>query len=162
MLLLPGALRGTLAINHKMVHPPGAGHEETIMGSSEDNKALIRRFMTAFSAGDVTGVLAMLDDEATWWVAGTMPISGTYSKEAFAKLLGGIGDSVTGPILLTPHAFTAEGNRVAVETESLAHTKTGRTYNNFYHFLFEIRNGKILRVKEYLDTMHTNAVFCTP
>ena len=39
------------------------------------------------------------------------------AKEAFAKLLAGIGDSVTGPILLTPHAFTAEGNRVAVETE---------------------------------------------
>ena len=132
------------------------------MRSSDDNKDLIRRFMAAFSAGDVTGVLAMMDDEATWWVAGTMPISGTYSKEAFAKLLANIGDAVTGPILLTPKAFTAEGDRVAVETESLAHTKNGRTYNNFYHFLFEIRDGKILRIKEYLDTMHTNAVFCTP
>ncbi len=132
------------------------------MSSTEDNKALIRRFMAAFSAGDFTAVLGMLDDEATWWVAGTMPISGTYSKEAFTKLLGEVRESVDGPIVLTPHAFTAEGNRVAVETESLAHTKTGRTYNNFYHFLFEVRNGKVLRVKEYLDTMHTNAVFCTP
>lgn len=132
------------------------------MASIEDNKALIRRFMAAFSAGDIAGVLGMLDDEATWWVAGSMPISGTYTKEAFAKLLGGISEALTGPVVLTPHAFTAEGDRVAVETESLAHTRTGRTYNNFYHFLFELRGGKILRVKEYLDTMHTNAVFCTP
>ena len=79
-----------------MVHPIGIGHEGATMSLSEDNKDLIRRFMAAFSAGDVTTVLAMMDDEATWWVAGTMPISGTYSKEAFAKLLAGIGDAVTG------------------------------------------------------------------
>ena len=31
----------------------------------------------------------------------------------------------------------------------------GRTYNNEYHFLIEIRDGKIAAVREYLDTMHT-------
>jgi uncharacterized protein len=146
-----------------MAHPDeGQAARRRIMRSSDENKELVQRFMAAFSAGEMATALAMMDDEATWWVAGSMPISGTYTKEAFAKLLAGIGDAVTGPIVLTPKEFTAEGNRVAVETESLTHTKTGRTYNNFYHFLFEIRDGKILRVKEYLDTMHTYAVFCTP
>lgn len=132
------------------------------MSGIEDNKALVRRFMEAFSQGDFKTALALLDDEATWWVAGTMPISGTYTKEAFNALLSGVGESIDGAIALTPKAFTAEGDRVAVETESLAHTHNGRTYNNLYHFLFEIRGGKILRVKEYLDTMHTMAVLCTP
>ena len=35
----------------------------------------------------------------------------------------------------------------------------GRIYNNLYHFLFVVRDGKVLQVKEYLDTMHTNDVF---
>ena len=132
------------------------------MSTVDANKALIRRFMAAFSSGDYKTVLGMMDDEATWWVAGSIPLSGTYTKDAFAKLLEGMGGIIEGAIALTPKAFTAEGDRVAVETESLAHTKNGRTYNNFYHFLFEIRGDKVLRVKEYLDTMHTNDVLCTP
>jgi ketosteroid isomerase-like protein len=51
---------------------------------------------------------------------------------------------------------------VAVEAESFTQTKTGRTYNNLYHFLFKIRGDKISAVKEYLDTMHANTVLCTP
>ena len=35
----------------------------------------------------------------------------------------------------------------------------GRIYNNLYPFLFVVRDGKVLQVKEYLDTMHTNDVF---
>jgi ketosteroid isomerase-like protein len=31
--------------------------------------------------------------------------------------------------------------------------QNGRTYHNQYHFLFILRDGKIVRMKEYLDTM---------
>lgn len=48
------------------------------------------------------------------------------------------------------------------EAESFTKTRDGRTYNNLYHFLFLVRDGKVAGVKEYLDTMHTNAVLCTP
>jgi ketosteroid isomerase-like protein len=59
--------------------------------------------------------------------------------------------------------MTAQGNRVAVEAESHAiHKPTGRTYNNFYHFLFEIDGGKITKMKEYCDTKHAVDVFFTP
>lgn len=56
----------------------------------------------------------------------------------------------------------AEGNRVAVETESYADVKNGRTYNNHCHFVFEVRDGKVESVKEYLDTKHTRAIFLAP
>lgn len=128
--------------------------------AAEDDKQLVSDFMQVFSAGQFEQALAMLSDSATWWIAGTMPISGTHEKRAFAELLGAIARACKGPIRLTPKAFTAEGGRVAVETESYAELNDGRVYNNHYHFLFEIRNGKIERVREYLDTMHTNALFC--
>lgn len=130
----------------------------------ERNKKTIAEFMEVFSRGDVDGILACMSDDATWWVAGSIPgISGTKDKAGFREMLSGIAESTTsGAIRLTPLAFTAEGDRVAVETESYTELKNGRVYNNLYHFLFEVRDGKIDSVKEYLDTEHTTAVFVAP
>jgi uncharacterized protein len=138
----------------------------TDTGTSQEaqNKALVAEFMEVFSKGNVDEILAMMDDSATWWVAGTMEgISGTKDKKGFGEMLGGISEGCEGgAIRLTPLAWTAEGDRVAVETESYADVKNGRTYNNLYHFVFEVRDGKIQAVKEFLDTEHTSAVFLAP
>jgi len=130
----------------------------------EQNKQTVTDFMTTFSGGDVDKILGSMTDDATWWVAGNIPgISGTKDKAGFGEMLGGIAESTTtGAITLTPRAFTAEGERVAVETESYAELKNGRVYNNLYHFVFEVRDGKIASVKEYLDTEHATAIFVAP
>jgi ketosteroid isomerase-like protein len=52
------------------------------------------------------------------------------------------------------HAFTAEGDRVAIEAESHVLNPNGRIYNNFYHYLFRVRDGKLVLFKEYQDTLH--------
>ncbi len=129
---------------------------------SEANKKLVLEFWEKFSAGRTDEVLAMMSESGTWWVAGNFPLSGTRDKKQFRELLNGIADACEGPIRITPKGLTAEGDRVAVEAESYAKLKNGRVYNNQYHFLMEVRGGKIERIREYLDTMHTNAVFCTP
>jgi ketosteroid isomerase-like protein len=135
-------------------------------GTSQEaqNKAVVTEFMEVFSKGNVDDILAMMDDSATWWVAGTMEgISGTKDKKGFGEMLGGISEGCEGgAIRLTPLAWTAEGDRVAVETESYADVKNGRTYNNLYHFVFVVRDGKIHSIKEFLDTEHTAAVFLAP
>jgi uncharacterized protein len=137
--------------------------EET-RSREEANKALVAEFMEVFSAGDVEKILSFLSDSATWWVAGTIEgISGTKDKAAFGEMLSSLsGLATTGAIRLTPHAWTAEGDRVAVETESYCELRNGRVYNNAYHFLFTVRDGQIQSVKEYLDTEHTRAVFVAP
>lgn len=132
------------------------------MRNASESEAIVRKFMEVFSSGDTAGVLDLMDPDGTWWVAGTMPISGTYTREEFGKLLSGVSETCEGPIVLIPREFTIDGDRVAVETESRARTLSGRVYNNLYHFLFVLKGDKVLRVKEYLDTMHTNAVLCTP
>jgi ketosteroid isomerase-like protein len=55
--------------------------------------------------------------------------------------------------------MTAEGDRVAAEVESYGENPDGSIYNNQYHFVFVIRDSKLVEVKEYLDTQHTFAVF---
>ena len=131
---------------------------------AETNKALVTEFMQVFSTGDVERVLGYLSDSATWWVSGSLEgVSGTKTKEEFGQLLGGIGASTkAGAVTLTPSAFTAEGDRVAVEAESHAELKNDGVYNNLYHFLFEIRDGRIERVKEFMDTDHARATFLGP
>lgn len=126
------------------------------------SKDTVTRFLEHFSAGDVEQTMALFAEDATWWVAGTTPISGTYDKAEFTRLLSGVLDICTGPIAITPKAFTCDGERVAVEAESFTQTRSGRIYNNHYHFLFTVQGGKIAGVREYLDTMHADAVLCTP
>ncbi|WP_338452750.1 nuclear transport factor 2 family protein [Niallia oryzisoli] len=132
------------------------------MGKIEEaNKQLIRDFMETFSTGNIDAFMEYMSDSATWWVAGTIEgISGEKGMQAFREMNSGIADTTkTGAIRLTPLAITAEGNRVAVETESYAELNNGRVYNNIYHFLFVVEEGKIQKVKEYLDTEHTREVF---
>lgn len=137
---------------------------ETTTSVEARNKELVAEFMDVFSLGDVDRILSFLTDSATWWVAGSLEgISGEKNKTEFGQMLSGLSAlTVTGAIQLTPQAWTAQGDRVAVETESYAEVHNGRTYNNQYHFVFEVRDGAIQSIKEYLDTEHTRAVFLAP
>ena len=128
--------------------------------SAAANKQLVRKFFEEFSAGKIEDALAMLADGATWWVAGSFPLSGTMTKAEFLELSNQLGPMMPNGLRLTPTAFTAEGDRVAVEATSYAKMASGKTYNNEYHFLFEVRGGQIQALREYFDTMHANDVFC--
>ncbi len=128
--------------------------------SIEDNKRVILGFFENLSAGKGDAVMGTLADNATWWVQGNFPLSGTKTKAEFGALVGELGSKIDGGLRVTPKGITAEGDRVAVEAESYAKMKNGKTYQNTYHFLFIVRDGKIQSVKEYLDTIHANAVLC--
>jgi ketosteroid isomerase-like protein len=54
---------------------------------------------------------------------------------------------------MTVIGMVAEGNKVAAEVRSYADLTDGRTYENQYHMLFTLRQGKIVEVKEYADTL---------
>lgn len=43
--------------------------------------------------------------------------------------------------------------------ESYGENPDGSIYNNEYHMLFVVSDGKVQQVKEYLDTQHTFDVF---
>jgi hypothetical protein len=59
--------------------------------------------------------------------------------------------------------MTAEDDRVSVESETYGViTATGKVYNNTYHYLFTIRDSKIVSVREYMDTEHIQDVLPFP
>lgn len=129
--------------------------------SAEENKKVVLSFFENFSAGKAAEALGQMADTATWTVMGrpeTFALAGTKTKAEFTQLLQGIGAAMPKGLRLTPKGITAEGDRVAVEAESYGEHANGKVYNNQYHFLIEVRNGKIQAVREYLDTIHARDV----
>ena len=128
------------------------------MSQEEDNKQLVRQFFEAMSSGDVAFMVDAYDDAGTVQTMGNTLISGTYDKEQIRGFADGIYEAFPQGLSFTVVGVTAEGERVAVEAESSGKHASGKDYNNFYHFLFTIRDGKIISLKEYLDTELVTAV----
>ena len=121
--------------------------------SSERNKQIALEFFDALNRGDGEHILKAYAPDGICWTAGSMPFSGTHTVAELgpimADILGGFPDGLR----FTIHGVTAEGDRVALEVESLGHHKSGKTYNNHYHFLMIFNDeGKIQEFKEYMDT----------
>jgi len=118
----------------------------------EDNKRIVRRLFECLSRGDTKAVLDLYADDATVWTAGNLPFSGRRSKQEVAPLMEGILGAFPEGLRFSIHGMTAEAERVAVEAESHGRHANGKFYNNLYHFLIVVREGKVREFKEYLDT----------
>ena len=123
------------------------------------NKQLVESFWQEFSQGNYQNALDMMASDATWWVAGKTLLSGEYTKEEFTDLLSSVSSQAPNGIKVIPSSMTAEENRVSMEATSYAEISNGKTYHNEYHFLITIADGKLVKIKEYLDTEHVTEVF---
>lgn len=82
-------------------------------------------------------------------------------REAVLAFLGGGIDyyDMTAPMNVEIRTMIAEGGRVACEFTIEATTAKGKSYRNFYHFIFEVSAGQIVAVREYLDTHYAHLAF---
>jgi ketosteroid isomerase-like protein len=126
---------------------------------TEENKALVQEFYRRMNARRYEDMWELFTADAKWG-------GGRASTDDFGSIDGmkaimvdPMPIFVDGGIDFTVHALTAEGDRVAAEVESNAALVNGKVYNNHYHMLFEIRDGKIAVVKEYADTAHGRDIF---
>lgn len=121
----------------------------------EDNKALVRRYFQAISDKQPAVAWDLLAEDAIWTVGGHSPLTGTYNKAELAKLtedkiLARLADGMR----IELGRLIAEGDIVAAEFTSTGARTDGKIYNNHYLFLLTIRDGKLWRCTEYLDTYH--------
>ena len=131
----------------------------------EHNKQIASEFFSRFSANDIDGALDTMADDATWWIAGRLastPVAGTQSKTRIARIFYRMVEQTTDGLRMTVKSMTAEADRVALEMESYGKLKNGRIYQQEYHTLMVIRDGKISAVREYLDTQHVFEVWFKP
>ena len=130
------------------------------MGSIEENKQFVRDFFAALNAGDVERIVAAYAEDGQLRTMGNTLISGVASRDEIAAAAGGIYDVFPNGLRFTIKDMVAEGDKVAVEAESEGEHISGQTYANQYHFLFELRDGKLASLKEYMDTELVTDVLC--
>jgi len=124
----------------------------------ERNRRITRELFAALSSADVAKLALLYADDFELWTAGTLPFSGTHGRAEALAGMDLVASMFPKGIRFEIVAMTAEGERVAVEAESHGIHASGLPYHNRYHFLVVIRDGKIRRFKEYLDTMHADEV----
>ncbi|MDB5971502.1 MAG: ketosteroid isomerase-like protein [Hydrocarboniphaga sp.] len=131
------------------------------MNPIETNKALALEFLELAFANRVDDALSRLSPVATWWVLGEpdrLKVAGTKTRSQIERLLKGLERMVPGGMQMVVTGITAEGERVAVEIEAEGACANGQTYHNHYHILLKIRDGLIVSVREYMDTLHLSDV----
>lgn len=126
--------------------------------SLEQNKKIVADYFAHFGRKEIQQALDKMTPDSTWWIGGKpelFPMCGLKTKAEMGEILMSLVMTTRDGLAITPKSMIAEGNKVAVEAESYGVLGNGRTYNNEYHFLVEVRDGMIASVREYLDTMHT-------
>ena len=118
---------------------------------TEENKDIAIKFFEALSSGSET-YLDYYNDDSIIWTAGDNSIGGTRTKQEIEDFAQGILSAFPDGIKFNITGITAENERVAVEVSGEAIHASGQDYNNKYHFLLKIKNGKIHELKEYMDT----------
>jgi len=128
-----------------------------------DNKQLVLAFYERFTASDSAGAVSFLTDDATWWIVGKdndPGVHGLLDKTQLKALLDGIFSvfALAG-LRMTVKTIIGEGDMVAVEVVSYGPLPDGRVYENEYHTMFTFRDGKVIKVREFLDTHYVASFF---
>ena len=128
----------------------------------DQNKAVAKQFYERFTANDLPGVMATMTDDATFWILGKTTagrVAGEFSKPQIEKVFTGMLARLKSGLKMDVQSCIAEGDQVALQVTSYGELKDGRVYDQQYHAWMQIRDGKIAKVREYLDTLHVEQVW---
>ena len=116
------------------------------------NKDVVRTFLEAFGQGDSETVDSLLAEDCIAVCTGTSIVSRTRDRREIVRTADYFKRTMKDGVRFEILNMTAEDDRVSVESEGFSELKNGVAYNNQYHFLFFLRDGKICKLKEYMDT----------
>ena len=122
--------------------------------SIEENKAVVREYFRRVGAGDPE-VPSLFADDVTWWVPRSSPLGGVHrGKPAVLALMSQGVDLYQPPLRVEIEEMVAERDWVCVQLVIEAKSAAGLPYRNDYHFAFQLRDGRIAAVREYVDTQY--------
>jgi ketosteroid isomerase-like protein len=123
-----------------------------------DPKSVVIRYIEAARDGMSAVIRDSFAPDATWEYPGDLPLSGTYRgvDAIVATFLGGAAQLMAPGTRVTIELVgaIADGDQVAAEWTSRATSRNGTAYHNRNVGIFTVRDGKIVSVREYTDTLH--------
>ena len=129
--------------------------------TADTNKQLARTAFEALGRSDVRPLYELMRDDFAWIIEGQSRFSRRYEgKEAVKRdLLNPLFEAFATPYRFTIDEIIAEGDRVVVRGRGEVRTKAGKDYNNSYCFVLAMADGKLVELREYLDTALVERVF---
>jgi ketosteroid isomerase-like protein len=125
----------------------------------QKSQQIVAEFFEHFDAARHDAAFDLMAEDGRWITPGKSPFATEEPRDAIRKKIAGFMALMPNGLRLKPVAWTTEGDRVAVEAVSEAKVANGKIYANEYHFVFEVKAGKIQTVKEYTCTFHAWDVF---
>jgi ketosteroid isomerase-like protein len=128
--------------------------------SATDNKKLMQDIFAAIAAGNRAKFVDSLADDVTMRVTGKNSWSQTFKGKAalLRDLYGYLNTLLADGRRTVAHRFIADGDHVVVEARGEMTTKAGVRYDNEYCLVYRLENGKIVEIREYLDSALCEAV----
>ena len=122
--------------------------------STQENVQIVKNFLAALGSRDKQVLLALSVEDIEWIVPGEdWPLAGTHRGHAgLAQVLQKASEELetTYP---KPPEFVAQGDRVLVIGVATGKIKaTNRAFKDDWVFDITVLNGKVTKIREYIDT----------
>jgi ketosteroid isomerase-like protein len=115
-------------------------------------------FLETLSSGDLEKIRATFHDDAVWQVQvkGILGEGAHRGKKAIVdEFLAPVrGMFKPGDPKLNITSLASQGPLVLGEVEARGTFADGRPYENLYVFVIEIKDGKVHRLREYMDSLY--------
>ncbi|MEA2217370.1 MAG: uncharacterized protein QOK19_2931 [Solirubrobacteraceae bacterium] len=121
----------------------------------EQNVEIVKGVYAAFARGDVPAVLEAFSDDIEWFEAEGMPYGGLYRSgdAVLQNVFGPIAADVEG-FAVTPEEYIGSDATVAAIVRYTGTGKaTGKTLDEPAVHVWEIRDGKLARFRQFIDTV---------
>jgi ketosteroid isomerase-like protein len=122
--------------------------------SIEKNVQVVKDFFAAMGSADKQRLLSLVAEDIEWIIPGEdWPLAGTHRGHAgLADVLQKASEEVETSYPAPPE-FIAQGDRVLVVGSATGKIKaTNRAFKDDWVFAITVRNGKVTKIREYIDT----------
>ncbi len=126
------------------------------MSDLEKNKELVRTFFASRGVADYEKFMNIITPDVTFNVIGSSCFSREFTLETLPDLVKYLNRVCPEGLRFEIKELTAEEDRVSCTVDGFS--KSG-IYDNHYHILFRIRDGRICQAIEYMDTLLVEKVF---
>jgi ketosteroid isomerase-like protein len=121
--------------------------------SIEENIQIVKDFFAAMG-GDKQALLALVAEDIEWIIPGEdWPLAGTHRGHAgLATVIQKASEEIE-MTYTKPPEFVAQGDRVLVVGVATGKIKaTNKPFKDDWVFDITVRNGKLTKIREYIDT----------
>jgi ketosteroid isomerase-like protein len=130
--------------------------------NERENTDTVKLLYAAFGRGDKATLVEGFADDVEWQIAGpaAIPICGSrHGREQVAQFFTVLADTLETQ-QFEPREFIAQDDTVVVLGHERQRARsTGRSYEGDWVQVFTLRDGKVVKYREYFDTAAALAAF---